>query len=176
MQSTDFERFHTLLLGMGELYGKDISRPLLDAYWVALRDWELPDFETACGHLMAHATFMPRPAEFTALRKAGRATPGEAWLEARRYVRWGLHGFTLDPACPPLIAKCVHVIGGPNVIGMCDEDKLTFLEKRFVEYFENMQESDDTREAVPQIAYGNDSLQLSNVAGTFKSIGRITEP
>lgn len=162
MQSTDFERFHTLLLGMGELYGKEISNPLLDAYWIALRNWSLGDFEAACGHLMEHATFMPRPADFTALRKAGRETPGEAWITARRHLVWGLRGYTLHADCPPLIARAVHAIGGANVIGMCDEDKLTFLERRFTEHFETMQDSEETREAVPQIAYSDVLPRLAN--------------
>lgn len=174
MQSTDFERFHALLLGMGELYGKDISTPLLDAYWVALRNWDLADFEAACGHLMEHATFMPRPAEFTALRKAGRETAGEAWIVARQHLVWGLHGYTLSKDCPELVARAVRAVGGANVIAMCDEDKLTFLEKRFTEHYGDMQDSEDTRQAVPQIAYGDEPLQLKRVAGTFKAIGKVT--
>lgn len=146
---------------------------MLDAYWIALADWKLEDFEAACRQLMKTAKFMPRPADFEDLRKAGRETPGEAWLEARRYIRWGLHAHTLDSACPPLIARVVHMIGGPNVIAMCDEDKLTFLERRFCEHFETLQDSEEVREAVPQIAY-HDETDVPRIAGTFKRIGGPT--
>lgn len=80
MQQADFTRFRAVMTGMGELYQRELSGPLLDAYWLALRDWPLAEFEAAAAHLMATATFMPRPAEFNALRKAGRQTAGEAWL------------------------------------------------------------------------------------------------
>jgi hypothetical protein len=39
-----------------------------------------------------------------------------------------------------------------DAVAMCDEDKLTFLEKRFCEAFNDMQDSRDVRVAVPQIA------------------------
>jgi len=175
MQSTDFERFHALLLGMGELYGKDISNPLLDAYWVALRDWDLADFEAACGHLMKHhKDWMPRPGHFTELREAGRSTVGEAWAKA---VGWAASSAYRDCETGDYLTdKAVRAIGGFKAIAMCDEDKLHFLERRFAEHYETIEDATDTREALPQIAYGKASLQLGKVAGTFTSIGKVTEP
>ena len=159
-------------MGFAEIKGKALSAPGLELYWNAMQAWSLEDFQAAANQLIRTCEWMPTPKHFEDLRKAGRDTPGEAWLTALQYIRWGLHGYTLDPDCPPLVAKAVRVIGGPNVIGMCDEDKLTFLERRFTEHFETMQESEDTREAVPQIAYGEGPLQLSTVAGTFRAIGK----
>jgi hypothetical protein len=173
MQSTDFERFHALLIGMGELYGKDISTPLLDAYWVSLRDWELADFESACGHLMAHATFMPRPAEFTALRQAGRETAGEIFAGIRRYIEYSPYGYTLAANTPRAVAAAIRAMGGADAYAMCDVDKLPFLEKRFCQHYEEIIEHEETREELPKIAYGKDSLQLTTVAGTFTAIGKV---
>ena len=172
MQATDFERFRVLMLGMGELYGKEISGPLLDAYWVALRGWEIKDFEAGCAHLMGTATFMPRPADFTALRKAGRETAGEVFAGIRQYLRYTPNGYLLQPGTPRAIANSILAMGGPNAYAMCDEEKLPFLERRFCEHYEQIRESEDTREAVPQIAYGDESLQLTRMSGTFKAIGK----
>lgn len=172
MQSTDFERFHVLMLGMGELYGKEISGPLLDAYWVALRSWELPDFEAGCAHLMANATFMPRPAEFTALRKAGRETAGEVFAGIRQYLKYTPNGYTLQPDTPRVIESAIRAMGGPNAYAMCDEEKLPFLERRFCEHYEQISSHDETRNSVPQIAYKDEILQITRVSGTFKAIGK----
>lgn len=175
MNAEDRKPFLEIVVGFAELKGKKLSGPALELYWNAMQDWSLEDFQVAANQLLRTTQFMPTPKDFEDLRKAGRETPGEAWLTAQRYIRWGLHAHTLDPACPPLIARCIHMIGGPNVIAMCDEDKLTFLERRFCEHFETLQDSEETREAVPQIAYGEKSLQLRKVAGTFTSIGKVTE-
>lgn len=175
MQTTDFERFHILLLGMGELYAKELSKPLLDAYWVALRDWDLKDFEAACGHLMAHSTFMPRPAEFTALRKAGRETAGEVFAGIGRYLEYNPNGYTVKADTPRAIAASIRAMGGADAYAMCEVEKLPFLEKRFCQHYEEIIEHEETRKDLPQIAYGKDSLQLSKAAGTFTAIGKVTE-
>jgi hypothetical protein len=72
------------------------------------------------------------------------------------------------------------MIGGPNVIGMCDEDKLHFLERRFTEHYETLQDSEDVRESVPAIAFGGvdmlpalkdgDSLYRRSMSRTEKDI------
>lgn len=172
MKPADREPFLEIVVGFAEIRGKTLSAPALELYWNAMQSWSLNDFQEAANQLIRTCEWMPTPKHFEDLRKAGRHTPGEAWLTARQHIRWGLHGYTLDPRCPALVAKAVHVIGGPNVIGMCDEDKLTFLERRFTEHFETMQESEDTRELVPQIVYGHKSLDLKTVAGTFKAVGK----
>jgi hypothetical protein len=176
MQSTDFERFHVLLLGMGELYTKEISRPLLDAYWVALRDWDLEAFEAACAHLMQHQTFMPRPSEFTALRKAGRETAGEVFAGIRQWLKYTPNGYMLDPKTPRIIASAIRAIGGANAYAMCDEEKLPFLERRFCEHYDQISGADDTRKALPAIAQDEGArTRALEQAWNFKTNPRLLE-
>lgn len=156
MQPNDFARFRAVLAGMAEMYQRELTPLLLDAYWLSLRRWDLHDFEAAAGHLMENGTFMPRPSDFTELRKAGRATSGEAW--ARAVAACGschsAQGYTSGGTCgDQFVDSVVRAIGGYKTIAMCDEDKLHFLERRFSEHFETMQEAQDVREDVPQIAY-----------------------
>lgn len=155
MQQSDFQRFKAVMAGMGELYQRDVSGPLLDVYWLALRNWDLSDFEQAASHLLQQAQFMPRPADFTALQKAARPTYGEAWLKAVNNAGSAIvcGQVTFGKSCgDPLIDRAVHAIGGYGVIAMTDRDKLCFVEKRFAEHYESMQDAEDVREAVPQIA------------------------
>ena len=82
MNTDDFPRFRSVLAGMAKLYERELDGPLLDAYWLALGDWSLGDFEQASRRLMATSRFMPRPADYHELRKqAGAMTAGEASFE-----------------------------------------------------------------------------------------------
>jgi hypothetical protein len=170
MQQSDFQRFKAVMNGMAKLYERELDAAVLDAYWLALRDWELADFEAAAGQLMRSSKFMPRPAEFHELRKAGRPTAGEAWIRVLEYVRkgyarWEGGGISKFGNAPQpddaLIDRAVQAIGGYDAIAMSSTDKTPFLEKRFCEHYDSMQDADEIREAVPQIARGEDRSRLS---------------
>lgn len=160
MNAEDRKPFLEIVMGFAELRGKVLSAPALELYWNAMQGWDLADFRAAAEHLLRTCRWMPTPDHFEDLRKAGRNTAGEAWLVARCHIIWTFEGFTLHRDCPPLVAKAVHMVGGPNVIGMCDENKLTFLEKRFVEHYEAIEDATDTRQTLPQITDRPNWLQL----------------
>jgi hypothetical protein len=166
----DRKLFAAILTGFAELKGKQLSHAALDLYWNAMQHWSIEDFRAAANHLIRTCEFMPTPKDFEDLRKAGRPTPSEAWLTAMHSLQWGLHGHTVRDGCDPLIAKAIHAIGGPTVIAMTPTDKLPFVERRFCEVYESLQDSNDTREAVPQIASENRKLLASALAGV---IGRV---
>ncbi len=153
MQQADFARFRAVMAGMSELYQRDVSPALLDAYWLALREWSLADFEAGAVHLMVTSQFMPRPADFNALRKAGQETAAEAWVRVvRECPRWrsGAHGDD-----DPLIDACIRAVGGNERIAMTDLAELHWLQKRFMEAYEELRDAHEHREAVPQITQAN---------------------
>ena len=45
----------------------------------------------------------------------------------------------------------MRCLGGYTAIAMCDEDKLHYLERRFVEHYEAKQDADEVREALPSL-------------------------
>lgn len=156
MSPEDRSKFLEVVVGFAELKGKQLSAPALELYWRALQGWPIEDFMTAAEHLIRTCEFMPLPKDFEDLRKAGRMTAGEAF--ARAVANCGschsAMGYTSGGTCgDPFIDRVVRAIGGYRTIAMCDSDKLHFLEKRFAEHFETMQEADDVRDDVPQIAY-----------------------
>lgn len=155
MTPADKRAFAEVVMGFSELKGKSLSKPALALYWNAMQHWSLEDFKAAAEQLLRTCEFMPTPKDFEDLRKAGRPTAGEAWITARANSgsAMGCGYVTQGSSCgDPLIDRAVRAIGGYGVIAMCDSDKLHFLERRFAEHYETMQESDDIREAVPQIA------------------------
>lgn len=158
MQQVDFQRFKSLMNGMAKLYERELDTAMLDAYWLALQDWELEHFEAAVVQLLRTSKFMPRPSEFHDLRKAGRQTAGEAWAQVLKYVRTDyspsglpcLNG-RVAPRFSPETKRAVEAIGGFRTIAFSEISQTPFLEKRFCEHFEAIQDAVEVREAVPQI-------------------------
>lgn len=151
MQATDADRFRNIIRGMGRMYSAEPDALVLDAYWIALSDWSFEDFQAAAQRLMKTSKFMPRPSEFEELRKAARLTAGEAFEKA---VGWARSGTYNAPAKTPdaiFIDRVVSAMGGWIAITGSDPEKLHFLERRFVEHFNDLQEASDTREALPQL-------------------------
>ena len=164
MQQPDFKRFMAIMTGMAKLYEREIDATLLDAYWMALRDWDLDDFEKAAALLMGTEKFMPRPAAFNDLRKAGKPTPGEAWARAVQACGSAIQCGQVTPngTCgDPMIDDVVRMIGGYGAIAMCEVDKLHFLERRFAEHYESLEDRQTVREAVLQIS--NNPVRLARI-------------
>lgn len=163
MIATDRRPFLEIVMGFAELKGKQLSAPALELYWRSMQDWSLEDFQAAAAQLIKTSEFMPTPKSFEDLRKAGRPTAAEAWLEVRKHLVWHFEGYTLSENCPPLIAKVVRALGGPHRIAMTPEDQLPFVERRFAEHYETLEDATDIREALPQIAQP-ERLRLKLVA------------
>lgn len=160
MTPADRKSFLEVLMGFAELKGKQLSAPAIELYWRSMQAWSLEDFKAAAEQLLRTCEFMPMPKDFEDLRKAGRQTAGEAWADVLRYVRYeyspsGLPVFGRENQSPrfdPLVTRAVNAIGGLRAIAMSDVESTCFLERRFCEHFESIQDAEDVREAVPQIA------------------------
>lgn len=157
MKQSDLPEFVAILTGLAAIKpGGKLSREALKVWELAMRDWQIEDFREAASHLARSVEFMPSPFHFEELQKAGRPTAGEAWTQIRQMARGSLTGEPDDPAA----AKALRAIGGLRAVGMCDFSKIEFMERRFAEHFEAIQDADDVREAVPQIA-GHASTRIT---------------
>lgn len=149
MTPADRAVFLEVVVGLAELKGRTLSKPALDLYWRAMQDWPIDEFRAAAAHLVRSCPYMPSPADFEQLRRAGRPTAGEAWVQAVRCAATGAYRNRETPG--GLIDRAVAAIGGYSAIGMCDESKLHFLERRFAEHYESMTDADDVRQALPSV-------------------------
>lgn len=172
MQPTDKPHFLRVLNGMAAMKKTTLIPEVLDLWWMCMADWSIEDFMSAAVQVMKTSTFMPGPKDFEDLRKAGRETAGEVFAGLRQWLKYTPHGYLLDPDTPRKIASAFAAMGGAQAYAMCDEEKLPFLERRFCEHFEQISEVEDVRVNVPQIAYGDEILQIARTAGTFKAIGK----
>jgi len=151
MQASDFKRFNAVMTGMAEMFNRETSDALFDAYWLALRDWSLQDFERAAGHLLQHAKFMPRPVDFTELRKAGEPTAGEAWEVVMAGCQ--TYGAASRPGPETRVGRAVAAVGGWDAIRRADvETSLPHIQRRFLDHYEELSDVDPVREQLPHIA------------------------
>jgi hypothetical protein len=154
MQPQDKTEFLKILNGLAAIKpNAKLTAEGLDLYWLAMVDWPLDHFKAAAARLAKECEFFPNPYHFEKLRKAGRPTAGEAFAIAIECARHG--GGSNDLT----IEQAVQAMGGWYTLRMCEEDKLHFLERRFTEHYEQIQDATDTRQAVPQLA-ANQPLKL----------------
>lgn len=150
MQPNDFARFNAVMTGMAEVHQRELSTFLLDVYWLAMKDWSLEDFEAAAGHLLQNLKWMPKPSDFTDLRKAGQPTAHEAWDTAVANCTSWRDGKSY---AGELIDRVVRSIGGYRAIAMADQERdLPHIQRRFLEAYADLSAVEPAREAVPQIA------------------------
>lgn len=157
MTPADKSEFAEIITGFAELKGKQLSKPALTLFWNSMQAWGIDEFREASNQLIRTCDFMPTPKDFEDLRKAGRPTAGEVWAQIRQLAR---SSYTAQPE-DPVAARALQALGGLRAVAMCDSDKVHFLEKRFAEHFEDLQDAEDIRVAVPQIAYSGGQKTLS---------------
>lgn len=63
MTESDRAEFSKILFGLGEVYGEALSAPRIGAYFAALSDLTIEQFDAAATSLMRSSKFFPRPAE-----------------------------------------------------------------------------------------------------------------
>lgn len=151
MTPNDRAGFAATLTGMANLYGATLSREGLEAWWQTMQPWELADFRAAAAHLQGISQFMPRPADFNALRKVATPDAGQAWAAVLKHIRSGRYrdGTLTGNA---VINSAVAALGGFKAIAFHDEDKLHFLERRFAEHFAAAQDRSAVLGALPHLA------------------------
>lgn len=161
MTPADKPEFLKQLVGLAAIKpGKTLTPEAYEIWWTAMAAWSLEDFKAAAAQLAGSVEFMPSPFHFEQLRKAGRPTAGEAWAKVLEYARkgwtrWHGGGASLNGSLPQpqseLIDRVVQAIGGYEAIAMSNTDSTHFLERRFCEHYEAMQDAGEIREALPQL-------------------------
>ncbi len=87
MKDSQKTEFGTRILGIGLIYEKEISKPVIDLYWLALRDLELSQVEKGLQmHLKdpVAGSYMPKPADIRRHACQPKKTGQIAWAEVQR--------------------------------------------------------------------------------------------
>lgn len=154
MRSTDRAKFAAVLHGMAAIKRVTVTHEAAELWWMCMSDWTCDEFAAAAAQLLKTCEFMPTPKDFHDLRRASQPTAGEAFAKAVNAAGSAIvcGQVTAGGSCgDPLIDAAVRAIGGYGAIAMCHTDKLTFLERRFVEHYESLRDVHQAREALPQL-------------------------
>lgn len=175
MNNNDKSHFQNIMVGAGELYSKEITKPLLQIYFQALQGYNIDAIAAAfTAHMVdtRHGTFMPKPADLVRLIDADKPKPDDkariAWMAIRgSFSGFNQKGFKLDDK---IAMAALQSIGGRSAVGMCDTSKLTFLEKQFIDSYKTIFNLDD--EDIPSCIGFKKSVQEYKQSGEHvKSIG-----
>lgn len=173
MLDTDKQEFRSMMMAAGEVYGREITKPLLQMYFAALAPLSIEQAQAA---MMAHmqnpdnGQFFPKPADL--LRGVtGTSKQQAAAIEDRAAIAWacierdirriGSYG-TLKLDDKQALAT-VKAMGGWREICMCDESKLEWKRKEFIRMYETFERT--PLEALPSSLPGLIELSEHKSAG-----------
>lgn len=167
MLPADRAQFVAILTGLAMMKPggeSKLTKESLDLWWAAMQHWDMAEFREAANHLVRSVEFMPSPFHFEQLRKAERPTAGEAWLLAKRSCCTARTPGGHDAAGTsgdPLVDRCVQMIGGYRAIAMANvETELPHIERRFCNYYDELGDVEETREAVPVLISREEARSL----------------
>lgn len=148
MRPQDKVQFVKILTSLASVTGGKTTPEAIDLWFSAMQEWSIEEFSKAATHLLKTSKFMPKPADFYALRKAGEKTSAEAFEKALDYARGGWRD---GPHPDNRIEQAVKGLGGWVVLAHSNEDKVHFLASKFSEHYETVCDKFDTREALPDL-------------------------
>ena len=148
MRTDDHQEFVRVLTGIATIKRVDLTAEAFELWWNAMKEWEIGDFKDASGYLLKNCQFMPAPYDFEELLKKQRPSAHEAWAEALRFASGGWRtGMHEDNR----INSVAGTLGGWSVIALCNYEKLGFLERRFIDTYDDFIHGDDVRVALPNL-------------------------
>ena len=148
MDNNDRPEFVQVLNGLAAIRRVDLTKEAYELWWQSMNGWPIEDFRNAAGYLLKNCQFMPTPYDFQQLRKKGEVSAHEAWSMAMRHVEGAWRQGVLGDA---LIDRVVVALGGYSVIALTHKDKLGFLERRFLDAYNDLLDTSVVREALPDL-------------------------
>ncbi len=132
-----------------------------------MKDWSIDAFKDAAGYLLMNCKFMPTPYDFEQLRKKGEVSAREAWAMALHHADGAWRQGVLGNA---LTDRVIAMLGGYSVIALTHKDKLGFLERRFLDAYNDLLDTSVVREALPDLT---ERTRIQN--GSLVQIGEIAK-
>jgi len=166
MDNNDRPEFVQVLNGLAAIRRVDLTKEAYELWWQSMKDWPLDDFKDAAGYLLLNCQFMPTPYDFEQLRKKGEVSAHEAWAMALNHAGGAWRQGVLGDA---LTDRVIAMLGGYRMIALTDEDKLGFIQRRFMDAYNDFLNTDGVREALPDLTTERPRIQN----GSPVQIGKI---
>lgn len=143
MNDRDHDVFRSLMAGLGETYGKQITKPLASIYWRTLKTYSIEQMQQAVAdHLQdtEHGMFFPKPADLIRHMDGGTETRAlNAWSKLIHAIRtvgpyktvvfddWRIHAVVQD-------------FGGWQEVCDWHSDKMPFHQRDFERLYRSMRQ------------------------------------
>ena len=148
VDSSDRPEFVRVLNGLAAIKRVDLTKDSYELWWQSMKNWSIDGFKDAAGYLLLNCKFMPTPYDFEQLRKKGEVSAHEAWAKALNHAEGAWRQGVLGDA---LTDRVVAALGGYSVIALTKTDKLGFLERRFLDTYNDLLDTSVVREALPDL-------------------------
>lgn len=139
MNLDDKPEFLRVMNGLASVFGGQLTPEALDVWWRAFGGWSLHDFTQAASAAVTRCKFMPRPADLFDVKRAALPSPGEAWEIAGKGI-------------DALADKALNIATQGRYFGHIPYDEHPWIQKRFLEVYEQLADVEDARASAPQLA------------------------
>jgi len=131
--------FKTYMTTLGELFNRDLSDPLKDIYWEALKPYLDGDCEEAFKKSVSSCKFFPKPAEL--IEFMGNVSGGDqaalAWTEVDKAVRT-VGNYSSVKFSDPVIHSVIQAMGGWHDLCQCSNEEFKWKRIEFEKLYPTM--------------------------------------
>lgn len=134
------KRFAEMMSTLSVLFDKDMPEMLRQIYWKVLSQYSDEDVEMAVKQVIASCKFFPKPSEIIQFIKSRQIEE----KQANALESWGMVMSGLECGKIPndgRIQEAIRRLGGWTWLQDKGYDDLHWLEKRFIEHFDQIVES-----------------------------------
>lgn len=175
MNVQDKGHFQSIMIGAGELYSKEITKPLLQIYFQALQSYTIEQVSSAfTAHMVdtKHGTFMPKPADLVRLIDKDKPNPEDkariSWIAvANSFSGFYPDGFKLEDK---IAAAALQSIGGRSAVGRCDASKMGFLERQFIDSYKTIYNLDE-KDIPDSLSFKKSVVEYKRSGESMKALG-----
>ncbi len=177
MIDSDKQQFRELMVGVGELYGKEVTKPLLKIYFGSLAGLSFEDVESGITKHSSdtyHGSFMPKPADIIRQVELFKPSADEraelAWMQVTNKIRLkGAYGNLKMDDKQAMAA--VKNLGTWQSLCHTETSKLQWKKKEFIEIYKTFENTPS--EILPMQLDGIIELKKQRNKPTMKALNEI---
>lgn len=186
MVEQDKTEFKNLMLGAGELYSKEISKPLMQIFYQALIQYSIEQVKAGFSkHFVdpKNGTFFPKAADIVRMIESDKPSTEDsarlAWLAIIGEIR-RTGAYDSLKLNDKLALGSLKSIGGWNYLCMSQESNLPFIEKEFISAYQAMERT--PIESLPDSLPGLEEIhqhkleskgQMQNIASKVEEMRKL---
>jgi hypothetical protein len=130
-------KFSELMMGLGEMYGQQITEFMTEMYYNTLMGYEYEELEQAVNRVVRIHKYhtLPKPAEIIECLEGSQDDKSlVAWLDVKKAIEKGGYYASIQFA-DPIIPQCINDLGGWMEFCSLPAEEEPFIQKRFMDLY-----------------------------------------